>query len=768
MRLPRLRTLSMPGFIQDIFACRRFGYNPGRMWIAACLILWTHLSAAQKGFYRFAVEQDRLSGAPDFSWLNRSLTPADRLFVCGAHFCRVGPDQKPGTRDDERVRLFGTNAVFGGNFPEEADADRIARRLRRLGVNILRLHHMDTSPDRNPEEARSILTTDPYPTLNPVSVRRLRRFLDALKAEGIYVNVNLHVGYEFRPAVDQVPPLPGAERLPTQSKPLHIFYPRMVELQLEFTRRLLTALALKGDPVLAMVEINNESSLVDAFQRGLLERTVLGEYKAELERQWNGFLLAKHRTTDVLRAAWGELPEGQSLEARNVALPARQAPAAVLDDFLTFLAERDADYLRRMRTVVQEVSDRWVPVTGTQVGFGGNLLHLDSHAAMDYLDNHFYVDHYNFPNVRWDARDWRIRDSSSVGGGLAAFLNMAAAREFGRPYTVSEFNQPWPNRQAAEIVPALAAFAALQDWDGIMHFAYTHNRAWDSKVPSGFDLNADWTKYVSFGQAALIYRRGLVREARRIIALPVSSELRLRAAREGKAGAVAPALQAFARYEPELALVHRVGLERRAGATVPMLPKPSPPYQSDTGEMVYDRDARLLVIQAPQVAGVFGFLERRPAQAGAIEVEPAPTARGFVSILLTALDGRPIEKSRRLLLTTPGCTFGTQPGTDPPRMQRLIPYPGATDWYTIEPEPGSARPSGPRSGGVEPVWMERVESYVTLKTAARRLQVYPLDGAGARLHELSGEAVQRLKGGYRIHLQAEGQPPAPWYELVLE
>jgi hypothetical protein len=81
--------------MQDIFARRRFGYNSGRMRIAAILILLAQSLAAQEGFYRFAVERDRLSGAPDFSWLNRPLTPADRLFVCGAHFCRVGPDLKP-------------------------------------------------------------------------------------------------------------------------------------------------------------------------------------------------------------------------------------------------------------------------------------------------------------------------------------------------------------------------------------------------------------------------------------------------------------------------------------------------------------------------------------------------------------------------------------------------------------------------------------------------------------------------------------------------
>ena len=100
------------------------------------------------------------------------------------HFYRVGRTERD-TADDERVRLFGVNLAFGANFPEETDAVRIARRLRRLGVNLVRLHHMDSQPDSNPENAGSMLTTGPFPTLNPVAVERLREFLDALKAEGI-------------------------------------------------------------------------------------------------------------------------------------------------------------------------------------------------------------------------------------------------------------------------------------------------------------------------------------------------------------------------------------------------------------------------------------------------------------------------------------------------------------------------------------------------------------------------------------------------------
>ena len=49
-------------------------------------------------------------------------------------------------------------------------------------------------------------------------------------------------------------------------------------------------------------------------------------------------------------------------------------------------------------------------------------------ADLDYQDNHFYIDHYNFPHTAWDSRDWRIRDTSAVGTGMSSILNMAASR----------------------------------------------------------------------------------------------------------------------------------------------------------------------------------------------------------------------------------------------------------------------------------------------------------------------------------------------------
>jgi hypothetical protein len=228
-----------------------------RLAVAVALLLASAGLRAQTVF-PFSIDQDNLHGAPDFSYLNHPLTAADRILVKNGHFYSLA---------GQRVRFFGMNLAFGANFPTQDDATRITRRLRRLGVNLVRLHHMDSSPDpaANPSTANSILVDRPYPTFNDTSVQRLRDFLSALSSEGIYADLNLHVGYQFRPSVDQVPALPGMP-IPTQSKPLNIFYPRMVQLEQSYAQQLIARLQLQNDPVLAMVEINNESSLLQAWQ----------------------------------------------------------------------------------------------------------------------------------------------------------------------------------------------------------------------------------------------------------------------------------------------------------------------------------------------------------------------------------------------------------------------------------------------------------------------------------------------------------------------
>ena len=658
----------------------------------------------QGRWFPFSIDQDGISGAADFSHLNKPLTSAGRISVRNGHFVN--------TRG-ERVRFWGVNLAFGANFPEPKDAPRLAKRLRRLGVNLVRLHHMDTSPDADPSTCRSILTTGPYPTFNPIAMARLRAFLNALKAEGIYVNLNLHVGYLFRPDVDQVP---GPSPLPTHSKPLHIFYPRMVDLQCEFTKKLIEGLRLKNDPVLAMVEINNETSLLFSHQARQLEKFVIGEYKTEFDRQKAAFLNGRTETEEL---------------------------------FLDFLVDRDRAYLNRMRDVVRAAAGKTVPIAGTQVEFGGPLT-FDSHDGLDYHDDHFYTDHYNFPNQRWDGRDWRIRDSSGAASGYLVYLHKAFARQAGKPYTVSEFNSAFPNRQAAEVDPTFAAFAALQDWDGLMHFAYEHSRDWDRKGPSGFNLNGDVTKLAAFAQTGWMFRTGALEPARHEIKVGMPKDLRVKATVERQQFALAKFFENNG-LNPNVAFQHRVAIDTSAPAPT-QATAPLPPYRADTGEVTYDPKRRLFLISAVKAAGAFGFAGHEAVQAGPFEYRLDPSGRGFIAFLATSLDGKPLASSERMLITNPGATRGT---TD------FIHYPGTTDWWTLAPDPGTNKPSGPYSIPKTVPLMERNDASITLRSTARTLTVYPLDSRGARL---AGTPAEKIPSGFRLRLAAE----SPWYEVAVK
>ena len=117
--------------ITSILARRIVGYYAGAIsyygdmrFLAVCLLAVLPC-AAQQSLYPFVVDQDRLSGAPDFSFLNQPITPKDRVMVRNDKFVRAA--------DGSPVRFFGVNLALGASFPEPQDAARIAKRLRRLG-----------------------------------------------------------------------------------------------------------------------------------------------------------------------------------------------------------------------------------------------------------------------------------------------------------------------------------------------------------------------------------------------------------------------------------------------------------------------------------------------------------------------------------------------------------------------------------------------------------------------------------------------------------
>ncbi|MDQ3813512.1 MAG: carbohydrate binding domain-containing protein, partial [Armatimonadota bacterium] len=170
------------------------------------------------------------------------------------------------------------------------------------GFNCMRLHHMDA------RKAPAGIFDPKFPDMQHLDADQLDR-LDYLiyqfKQHGIYVDINLHVSR--RPGKEDG--FPDTEKLESHGKVVAYFEPRMIELQKNFARDLLTHLnpytktRYVDDPAVALIEINNEDSLLGAgWTDALLD--LPDYYKSQLVTRWNAFLKQKYGSTSGLLQAW--------------------------------------------------------------------------------------------------------------------------------------------------------------------------------------------------------------------------------------------------------------------------------------------------------------------------------------------------------------------------------------------------------------------------------------------------------------------------------
>ncbi len=199
--------------------------------------------------------------------------------------------------DRGRVRFWATNLCFEACFPSKEEAERLARRLASLGINCVRMHHMDN---------RHIWGKSPNKlTIDPEMLDKLDYLIYQLKQHGIYTNINLHVSRKFGPSEG----FPDVEGLPNYDKGIDNFEPKMIEYQKKYARDLLTHVnpytgnAYVNEPAVAMVEINNENAAFDEYRKGAFDR-LPEPYATQFRKLWNGWLRKKYGSDEALRKAW--------------------------------------------------------------------------------------------------------------------------------------------------------------------------------------------------------------------------------------------------------------------------------------------------------------------------------------------------------------------------------------------------------------------------------------------------------------------------------
>ena len=235
----------------------------------------------------------------DVSWLNEK--PAG-----GQGFVRVG-DGHFVDGHGKRLRFLASNFTFGSCFPDHTTADKLAARLASLGINCIRFHHTD-----NQVAPRGIWKagTDRKNELDPGQLDRLDYFIAALKRQGIYADLNLHISRNYWEGEDFPDGLASNRerqtQLPNYGKAIDKINDQMIRMQRDYARALLTHAnpythtTYANEPCVAIVEINNENSLLQ-LKVGALP----AYYRAGVLKKWNQWLQARYASTEKLAAAWG-------------------------------------------------------------------------------------------------------------------------------------------------------------------------------------------------------------------------------------------------------------------------------------------------------------------------------------------------------------------------------------------------------------------------------------------------------------------------------
>lgn len=568
--------------------------------------------------------------------------------------------------DGERVRFWGVNV--GGEFLalDDAEMAALARRLAALGVNLARFHGPVWRDDLSPDPAR---------------VASLRRLVAALKREGVFTALSI-----YYPAWLDLDARHGFEGYSGQHPYGLLFWSEdLRRVHRAWWRAVLTTpdaegVTLAADPAVAMIELVNEDSLL--FWTFKPYETIPGPQIAALERRFGDWLAGRHGSVDAALRGWRGGP------VRGDDPAAGRAGFMPLWDIINRGGVRAAETAEFLAATQRQFFEEATVFVREELGYGGlvigsNWITADarllgpldtwSNTACDVMDRHGYfgVAHEG-PRAGYaiDAGD-RYADRSALrfdpekpGGEPAFHLPIMEVSHDGKPAVNSEINWPEPNRFRAELPVLASAYGLLQGTDGVMLFACAP--AWD-RGPRKFGIDSP----AVLGQspaAAAIYRRGLVREGAPVADAAVA--LRdLRALRGGPV--VRPQnLDAFRRadvpaggtlrttgaatLDPLACLVGPVSV-RFTGRSEPSDLADLSPFidrrrrivRSNTGELTWDFGRGVLTIDAPAAAGAVGFLGGERLALGSITIEPA---NEFASILLVALDDRPLAESGRLLL----------------------------------------------------------------------------------------------------------------------
>lgn len=570
------------------------------------------------------------------------------ITVKGEHFV------KP---DGSRFKIWGVNITFSGMTPPKEDAPAIAALLARFGINAVRTHHIDN--------ANGILSRKgPSGEFDLAALDRFDFFVAELKKQGIYINLNLNVSRRWREA-DGVKDY----AILGYGKGSTYFDQRLLELQKEYARALLThknpytGNEYRNEPAVCTVELVNENSLLEAWNTSRLVgsdeakgnetwRAIPLSYDKDLTAQYNTWL-RQRLTADELAAIRKEA--GVAKGAPVPRLNPKQFAAASTLRFHTeyeFYQEIERRFFDGMFALLKQDLGVRCPVIGNSIHSKRSPFQylLPTAARFDAVDTHVYWNLVGKQNkVNGKIQPYYNNTPMVNSPEESTVVSLARSRLRGKPFTVSEVNHPLASDYFADGIPALAAYAAFQDWDGIYWFDFSQKSSefWDTQAPRELDIRPNPVKMPQLAAGALLFLRGDVSPSRQ----PYERTL----SREECIESLKVPYKFAPLYTPGFPA--RIALEHATFITALDQKDPNPyppdsafPIKSDTGELTWDvkNDRGVITISSPRAQGLLGFVKGSGAAAPNLK---ADVSADYCALTLTTMDRKKIAESSRLLLT---------------------------------------------------------------------------------------------------------------------
>lgn len=576
------------------------------------------------GWYTYKSPAKPSDAALDLSFLNDK--PAGThgfVSVKNGHFTFA---------DGTRVRFWGSDLVGPNNFPSHEQADALAERLSKLGVNLIRFHMPECSwSDNNFFDPKADNTL----TLKPDQVEKFDYLVAALKKNGIYFYPDWLVDRKFRSG-DGVA---AYRELDPGAKGANHFDPKIIELTKKYAEQLLghpnpyTGMALKDDPAYVGNEIVNESSIFSGFGEQKFPEVYWDEFQKFYEA-WGG----KGKITRF-KFDW----DSQKL------VPTENPENA--DESLKFLLAEVTKTDKEMKAFQRKLSPHAL-LTGSNMGLPV-LGNIRSDATLDFMDTHAYWDHPQIWNVvgGWSNVAHAPMNNNSqllspFKGSLIFGLSHDAVE--GKPLIVTEWNDCFPNEFRLEGPVLMAAYSSLQDWDGLLQFDYVLDTIGTVRM-SNFGINTRPDNEPLYQAGALIFRLGYLKAASVTVVEPVSDKAVLSNGMKSDWLFDHPWLPYVAKVEKQF-----TGKKQEEPADISGIVKlnheSEKEVDSSTGEETLDYGKGVLKIDSPYVQGYTGAIGTgEPIKTSGLEMTVAKR-NPWVSVLAISLDRKPLKDSSKILL----------------------------------------------------------------------------------------------------------------------